>query len=158
MLRLLVLPLLAGLLLAPQAFAHETNADGLRLIHPFATPTPPGAPNGAAYVDLAAGKETVSLVAASSPISEVVEIHDMTMKDGVMSMRRLESLEVAPGETLRMRPGGGEHFMLIGLKEALEVGDRFPMTLEFVNRDDITVEVWVQEAGEGSQTADQHRH
>ncbi|MGC3873810.1 copper chaperone PCu(A)C [Halomonas sp. GXIMD04776] len=156
--RFFVFLLITGLVFTTQTSAHETKDNGLRLIHPFATPTPPGAPNGAAYVDISTDDDPVSLVAASSPVSKVVEIHDMTMKDGVMRMRRLDSLEVAAGETLKMRPGGGEHLMLIGLEQPLKVGDRFPITLEFADRDSVTLEVWVQEADEGSQTADQHEH
>nr|WP_298377719.1 copper chaperone PCu(A)C [uncultured Halomonas sp.] len=150
--------LMASLMFAIHVSAHETRDNGVRLIHPFATPTPPGAPNGAAYMDISAGESPVTLIAASSPVSDVVEIHDMSMKDDVMRMHRLDKLEVDAGETLKMRPGQGKHLMLIGLKQPLKIGDRFPVTLEFANRDNITLEVWVQEANEGSQTADQHAH
>ncbi|SHE39972.1 hypothetical protein SAMN02745148_00351 [Modicisalibacter ilicicola DSM 19980] len=157
-LRLSVLPLLVSCLVASGALAREAGDTGLRLLHPFATPTPPGAPNGAAYIDITAGEEDVSLVGASSSVSEVVEIHDMSMEDGVMRMRRLERLDVAAGETLMMRPGGGEHLMLIGLEQSLQVGDRFPITLEFAERDSVTLEVQVREAGEEGQAAGQHGH
>ncbi|HET8791037.1 MAG TPA: copper chaperone PCu(A)C [Modicisalibacter sp.] len=165
--RLLALPLLAvlfiapvtALLVAPAAQAHEINQDGVRITHPFATPTPPGAPNGGAYLDISAEGDAISLVGASSPISKAVEIHSMSMDNGTMQMRRLESLDVPPGVTVKMRPGeSGAHFMLIGLEEALEVGDKFSLTLEFANRDSLEVEVWVQPAGEGSAAADGHHH
>ncbi|SDM27850.1 hypothetical protein SAMN05661010_03829 [Modicisalibacter muralis] len=156
--RLLALSLLAALLLAPAAQAHEVNDNGVRIAHPFATPTPPGAPSGAAYLDISAEGDSVSLVGASSPISEAVEIHAMSMDNGIMRMRRLESLDVSPGVTVKMRPGGGAHFMLIGLKDALKVGDKFPLTLEFANRGSLEVEVRVQRAGAGVSAADGHHH
>lgn len=157
--RLFALSLLAALLLAPAAQAHDVNENGLRIAHPFATPTPPGAPNGAAYLDISAEGDAISLVGASSPISEAVEIHAMSMDGGTMRMRRLESLDVPPGVTVKMRPGeSGAHFMLIGLEDALKVGDTFPLTLEFANRDSLEVEVWVQPASEGTAAAEGHHH
>src|SRR5699024_1564964 len=122
--RLFALPLLSVLLFGPtMAQAHEVSEDGLRIAHPFATPTPPGAPNGATYLDISAEDTDLTLVGAQSPISEVVEVHSMTMDNGTMQMRRLEKVDIPAGTTLKMRPGGGVHLMLIGLEEALEVGD-----------------------------------
>nr|WP_299240612.1 copper chaperone PCu(A)C [uncultured Halomonas sp.] len=141
-----------------QAYAHEFGDKELRLTHPFATPTPPGAPNGATYVDISTADSPVTLIAARSPVSDAVEVHDMRMEDDIMHMYRLERLEVGAGKTLKMRPGKGKHFMLIGLKQPLKAGDRFPLTLEFANRDDITLEVWVEEASDGSRKADRHEH
>lgn len=149
----------AALLLPTVASAHDFHLDDIRIAHPFATPTPPGAPNGAAYLDITAGDDqAATLIGASSPVSEVVEIHDMSMDDGNMQMRKLDSLEIAAGDTLTMRPGGGYHLMLIGLEETLAEGERFPLTLEFDGYGEIEVEVWVQEAGEGSEAADGHHH
>lgn len=156
--RLLILPLLAMMSFTFHAQAHEVSADGLRIAHPFASPTPPGAPNGAAYLDISADDASLTLVGASSPVSDVVEIHTMSMEDGTMRMRRLEELAVPAGETIKMRPGDGVHLMLIGLQDKLEAGDKFPMTLEFAELDSLEVEVWVQEPAQGSAAADDHHH
>lgn len=145
--------------LPPSAMAHEAHHGDLRIAHPFATPTPPGAPNGAAYLDIGIeGEQSARLIGASSPVSEVVELHDMTMEEDRMVMRRQEAFEIAPGETLTMRPGGGKHLMLINLEAPLTVGQRFPLTLEFAERDSVEVEVWVEEASVGSEAADAHHH
>ncbi|MBF8222759.1 copper chaperone PCu(A)C [Halomonas sp. 328] len=154
------LALAAGLAaVALPALAHDFHHDDLRIAHPFATPTPPGAPNGAAYLDIGVeGERPARLIGASSPVSEVVELHDMTMEDDRMVMRKLEAFEIAPGETLTMRPGGGKHLMLINLEAPLSVGQRFPLTLEFAERDSVEVEVWVEEAAVGSEAADAHHH
>lgn len=147
----------ALLLAASVAQAHEiVSADGLRISHAFATPTPPGAPNGAAYMDISAKDAPVRLTGASSPICDAVEVHSMAMTNGTMQMRRIESLIVPSGETVKLRPGGGAHLMLIGLEKPLVAGERFPLTLEFANHDSVEVEVWVQQAGEGSADANGH--
>lgn len=141
------------------ALAHDFQHGDLRIAHPFATPTPPGAPNGAAYLDISVeGEQPARLIGASSPVSEVVELHDMSMEDDRMVMRKLEAFEIAPGETLTMRPGGGKHIMLINLEAPLSVGQRFPLTLEFAEGDSLEVEVWVEEATVGSESADAHHH
>ncbi|MFC3282860.1 copper chaperone PCu(A)C [Litchfieldella rifensis] len=149
----------ATLMLPAFALAHDVRFEDLRIAHPFATPTPPGAPNGAAYLDITVeGDGAATLVGTSSPVSRAVEMHDMSMDDGNMRMRKLDEIRIEPGDTLTMRPGGGSHLMLLGLQEALRVGDSFPLTLEFAERGEIEVEVWVQEASDGSEAADAHHH
>lgn len=157
MIRLATAALLAAGLMSGLAQAHELRHDDLRIAHPFATPTPPGAMSAGAYVDLEVTGETpATLVGARSPASEVVEIHTMEMADGTMRMRPLPELTVAPDAPVRMRPGGGHHLMLIELAAPLREGERFPLTLEFAERGEVEVEVWVQEANEGSTAADGH--
>lgn len=151
--------LLGSMLLLPSLVsAHDYTLNDIRIAYPFATPTPPGAPNGAVYLDITAGDAGATLIDAGSPVSEVVELHDMIMEESNMQMRKVESIEVAAGDTLTMRPGGGYHLMLLGLEEALAVGESFLLTLSFAEQGEIEVEVWVQEAGEGSAAADEHHH
>ena len=97
-----------------------------------------------------------SMTRAHTPASESVELHDMAMDDGVMQMRRVERLAVPGGTLQTMRPGGGYHLMLMDLVTPLNEGERFPLTLEFAERGEIEVEVWVQSAREGSRDADDH--
>ncbi|MFS8173516.1 copper chaperone PCu(A)C [Vreelandella titanicae] len=103
------------------ALAHDVKTETLRIAHPFATPTPPGAVNGATYLDITAVSSPVTLVGASSPASSNVELHDMQMDGDMMQMRHVDEIRVEAGETYAMRPGGGFHLMLIGLTEPLDV-------------------------------------
>lgn len=153
------LPILfaAALLIPGLANAHDIRLDDVRIAHPFATPTPPGAPNGAAYLDITVEGDTpATLVGVSSSASRAVELHDMRMEGGNMQMRKLDQITIEPGDTLTMRPGGGQHLMLLGLEEPLRKGNTLPLTLEFAERGTLDVEVWVQEAHEGSEAADAH--
>ena len=54
-----------------------------------------------------------------------------------------------------MTPGGGYHLMLVGLKQALKDGDKFPLTLEFSGLGKIEVVVFVQKAKDGAHA---HEH
>lgn len=68
------------------------------------------------------------LVAASSPLAGVVEIHEMAMADNVMKMRAVPGVDLPPGKTVELKPGG-YHVMLLDLKQQLREGDSVPVTL-----------------------------
>jgi copper(I)-binding protein len=80
------------------------------------------------------------------------------MDGDMMQMRHVNEIPINAGETSTMRPGGGFHLMLVGLTEPLAEGDRFPLTLSFAEQEEVTIEVWVQSAQQGSNAADQHHH
>jgi copper(I)-binding protein len=67
------------------------------------------------------------------------------MEDGVMKMRPVEAIEVAPGEPTVLGPGG-LHIMMMGLKAPLVEGERFPVTLVFERAGEATVHVVVDKA------------
>ncbi|MEY2593770.1 MAG: hypothetical protein RI972_1459 [Pseudomonadota bacterium] len=68
------------------------------------------------------------VVAASSPVAEVVEIHEMAMDNQVMRMRAIPALELPAGKAVELKPGGF-HVMLMGLKQQVKEGDTVPVTL-----------------------------
>lgn len=72
--------------------------------------------------------KAIALVGGSSPNFSRVEIHDMSMDDGVMRMRRLEQLEIEPGESVQLE-SGGTHLMLIEPGDRLAAGDHINVTL-----------------------------
>ena len=129
------------------AHAHGGKAGDIEIKHPFATPTPPGAANGAAYIATLenTGKQPDRLLRASSPVAARAEIHTLSMDSaGVMRMREAGEIALAPGAAIKMRPGDGYHLMLMGLKQPLKEGDSFPMTLEFERGGKAEVKVVVQ--------------
>ena len=72
--------------------------------------------------------EDARVVAVSSPVAKVAEIH-VTKKDGsMMVMEHVESLALPAGKAVEFRPGG-HHVMLMGLAKALAKGDTVPITL-----------------------------
>jgi copper(I)-binding protein len=145
------------------AAAHDYRAGDVRVRHPFATPTPPGARIGAAYFAALEnrGTQVDRLVRASTPAAARVELHSGDIgSDGVMRMREKESIDVPAKTTVKLRPGGGDHLMLMQLKKPLLEGDTFPMTLEFERGGKVEVNVVVQvpKAGVGGRAADHGSH
>ena len=75
------------------------------------------------------------LLAASSPVAAMVEIHEMRMDGNVMRMRALSDGLVLPaGKAVELKPGG-YHVMMMGLKQQLNVGDSVAVTLTFEGPD-----------------------
>ncbi len=132
--------------LAPPAAAHEYALGALEIIHPWARASIGKARSGAAYLAIANNGATADrLVGARTQIAKKAGLHRSVMENGVMKMRPVEGIEIAPGETVVLEPGGF-HVMLMGLKTPLVEGTRFPMTLIFEKAGSIAVEVTVQKA------------
>jgi len=74
------------------------------------------------------------LVSASSPVANVVEIHEMAMEGDVMKMRAVPGVDLPAGKAVDLKPGG-YHVMLIDLKQALKAGDSVPVTLVIEGKD-----------------------
>jgi copper(I)-binding protein len=103
--------------------------------------------NGVAYMTIFNhGQDMDRLITAESPIAKKVELHTHTMTDGVMRMRRIQAVEVHPGEPALLAPGGN-HVMLMELHAKLAEGQSFPVTLVFEKAGKVTVNVQVGKAG-----------
>lgn len=135
-------------LLAPAlAHAHEYQAGGLTLAHPWARATPGGATIGAAYVEIKAKDGAAdALVSASSPAAGRVELHTHIMDGDVMKMRQVEKIAVPAGGSAVLKPSG-DHIMLFDLKAPLKEGDRLPLTLVFEKAGAVNVEATVEAVG-----------
>jgi periplasmic copper chaperone A len=74
-------------------------------------------------------KDNAKLIAASSPVAGVVEIHEMKMDKDVMRMSALPNgLELPAGKAVELKPGG-YHVMLMDLKAPLAKDTTVPVTL-----------------------------
>lgn len=112
-----------SLFLAAPAWAHE-----IRVENAWARATAPGQAVAGVFMDLSA-ERPMSLVGGASPASERVELHTMSMQEGVMVMRRVPEIQLPTGQTVQLKPGG-LHVMLIGLKAPLQAGQKVPLTLQ----------------------------
>ena len=107
----------------------------------WARELPPVSVNGAAYVTIGnEGARPDRLTGASSAVAERVEIHVHEQAGGMTAMRRLDGLDLPPGERVRFAPGA-MHLMLIGLKDPLEKGGRFTVRLTFASAPPVEIEV-----------------
>lgn len=136
--------MLAGIVLLAGCSRHDAPAT-VEVSGAWARATPPGAPVGAAYMELSnAAAQTDHLIALASPVAGAVEIHVTSMQDGVMNMRQVEKLELPPRKKIQMAPGG-MHVMLMELKQPLTAGQSFPLTLTFEHAPPMTVTVAVRQ-------------
>jgi copper(I)-binding protein len=110
-----VLLLLLGLVGQSQA------ACELQLGHAWVREAPPSAEVMAGYGILEnTSSEPIDVIAVSSPQFERIELHEMSMDDGMMSMRALDRVSVpAQGKTMLQ---GERHLMLIKPKKRLRQG------------------------------------
>lgn len=147
----------AALLPALPAAAHDYRAGDIAIGHPWTRAIGAAAPTAAGYMSLRnAGTVPDRLVAASSPRARSVEIHEMTMTDGVMRMRPLAGgIAIPPGGTAWLRPGG-THLMLIGPAGPFAQDERVPVTLRFERAGEVTVDLEV--AAAGARDAAAHGH
>ncbi len=85
-----------------------------------------------------------TLYKAASDISDNVQIHETYKKDGMMGMRHVNQLIVAPHDSLVFKPGG-YHIMLMNLKEAAEISQIKKISLFFKVAGEISVETKITE-------------
>lgn len=146
---LAALVLLLLLACIPGAFAHEFKVGDLEIEHPWSRATPPGAKVAGGYFTVVnKGSAADRLLSISSDISDKAELHQMGVKDGVMTMRPVEGgLEIPAGGKVALKPGA-YHLMFTGLKRQPKQGEKFPATLTFEKAGSVTVEFAVEGMGE----------
>ena len=117
-----------GMAMAPAAAA----AGPISITQPWSRATPEKAPVAAGYLALAnTGAQADRLIGGTSDIAARVEVHEMSMANGVMTMRELRNgLDLPPGGKVEFKPGG-YHIMFQGLKRGLKEGEHFKVTLQF---------------------------
>ena len=87
-------------------------------------------PAAAFFTIVNTGTEPDRLVTITSPIAGKAEVHETTMKKGVMRMSPTGPLKIRPGKMLVLKPGG-LHVMLMNLRSPLVKGDAVKLRLTF---------------------------
>lgn len=76
-------------------------------------------------------RDGARLIAVTSPVAGVTEVHEMKMDGDVMKMRAVQGgLDLPAGKTVELKPGG-YHVMLMDLKAPLAKDSAVPLTLVF---------------------------
>lgn len=123
-------------------------------------PTNPGQEVGAAYMTFLSTKDT-TLISVESDVTKSVEIHSMTMQNGIMKMRMMNTLPLAAGKPYKLAPGG-YHLMLFDLKKPLSVGEQVNFILTFKDKNKVefkqSIKVPVQSSAEAAATTALHNH
>lgn len=116
----LLLPLCASAAMAEQQIA-VSNA--------WVRGTLPGQDMSAAYMTLVSQQDAI-LIRAESDVTKSVELHSMTMQNGIMKMRMLDKIALTANKPLQLAPGG-LHLMLFDLKQPLSNGQLINFDLTF---------------------------
>ena len=108
-----------------------------------------GASMMAGYMKLENQGKADRLLSASSEVSEALELHQHVHDNGVMRMRKIDSIALPAKETIELKPQG-LHLMFIRLKKPLVEGERFTVTLHFEKAGKVPVEFVVDSKGQAN--------
>ena len=110
---------------------------GIEIRNAWASPTPGGVTVSAGYLSIinhtSAGD---SLIGVTSDRASSVDVHTMSMTDGVMQMRSAGELPIPPGGTLTLAPSS-LHLMFTNVTAPFAVGETIPVTLHFERGGDV---------------------
>ena len=111
-----------------------------------------------AFLKLTVQGADATLIAASSPVAGVTQIHEMAMSEGVMRMREVTGgVPLKAGQIFELKPGG-YHIMMMDLKQPVKAGDRVLLSLTFkqANGQQTTTQVDAEVRGLNGQAAMPH--
>jgi periplasmic copper chaperone A len=129
--RAILAAMAAFLLLASPAAAHSVKIGALSLTGLWTRATPPSAPTAGGYLTIDnTGAEADRLISVASPIAGQAMLHEMSTKDGTMTMRPVAGIEIPAGAAVALAPGGF-HIMFMDLKETFVEGGKVPVTFTF---------------------------
>lgn len=130
------------------ASAEDVKAGDLVISQAWSRATPNGAKVGTGYLTIEnKGAAADKLVGVTGDVSSRIEVHEMSMNNGVMKMRPVDGgLTIDPGKTVKLAPSG-YHLMIMDLKSPLKQGDKLPLTLQFEKAGKVAVTLDVQGVG-----------
>jgi len=130
------------------AVAAPAHSDSLQLHDAYLREPPPGQTTAAIYLSLHnEGAEQRVLSGARVDAATSAAIHEHRHVDGMMQMRQVDRVAVAPGASLRFEPGG-YHLMVFGLAERPRGGDMLGFCLLFADGTEQCGEARVRSLGE----------
>src|SRR5271169_3987674 len=137
-----------AVLLAAPVRAEKIKAGDLVITQAWSRATPGGAKVGGGYLTIEnKGSAPDRLIGGSAEVSDKVQVHEMAVNNGVMTMRPLDQgLVIEPGKTVKLAPGG-YHLMLLDLKNPLKQGEKLPITLEFERAGKVSLSLDIQGIG-----------
>ncbi len=140
---------LAGVALgAPSQVRAADKEAGIKIEKPWTRVTPPGAKVAAGFMTITnTGGQADRLLGGNVSLAKQIEVHEMSMKDGVMRMNEVaDGIEIAPGATVVLKPGG-YHLMFMGLTAAPKEGERVKGKMNFEKAGEVVVEFTVAPLG-----------
>jgi len=146
-----------SILFALAACAPAGHGDPDIAVQGWARETAPGQSVAAAYLTIEnSGPGTDRLVGVASPAAEQASLHSTTVEDGIARMRAINGgLEIPARGAAALEPGG-DHIMLVGLRQPLVRGSDVELQLRFERSGERQVAVRVLEPGASPEPHEGH--
>ena len=90
--------------------------------------TVPGQGGTGAFMTLQS-PQALELVGVSTPVAGVAQVHEMKLEGNTMHMQHLPALALPAHQSVTLTPGGN-HIMLMDLKQPLAAGSTIAITLQ----------------------------
>ena len=118
--------------------AQEARIGNLKIEGAYTRSTVPGQKSAAGFMKVIGQGNSDQLIGASSPVSDEVQLHSMTMEGDVMRMRQVSGIDIPVNGTVELKPCG-LHLMLVGVKSPLTVGSDIKVKLKFAKAGEVEV-------------------
>jgi len=127
----------------PTIIDNTNAAELITVTKPWIRATAPGQTISGAFMTLVNNSEIAyALTSVSFSDASTVEIHETSMNDGMMRMRKLNQVTIPANGIAELKPGSF-HIMLIGLEKDMVAGETETLTLTFSDDSQKTVEALV---------------
>jgi periplasmic copper chaperone A len=144
---LFVVILFVSFFLISPIFAQQVTSANVVVTQAWSRATPSGSKVAGGYLTIEnKGPVGDKLLSASTDAAKKIEIHEMAVNNGVMTMRPAEGLPIESGGVVKFVPGG-VHLMIIGLTAPLVQGDKVPVVLKFEKAGEIAISFDVRAMG-----------
>lgn len=118
--------------------------------------TIPGTNVSSAYMTLTNNNDSaLTLVGATSDVSDRIEIHEHVMTDSMMRMVKRDQLVIDANSQVQLQPYG-YHLMIFNLATPLVASEKVKITLLFSQGDSQQIELPIQSIKKPAQ--DSHKH
>ena len=134
----------------PQADETQSSESPITVENAYAFAMAEGSRNGAAFMTVRNGSgRTQKLIGASYDGANATQLHEtyMDAEDGTVMMRPINGLDIPPYGEVQLSPSG-PHVMLMGVERPFQEGERFMLTLTFMNQGHFEFPVAVTAPGE----------
>jgi hypothetical protein len=127
----LSLSIILGLILSFSSAQLSAADSKINVSHAWVQEGPPKAEVLAGYMDLLnQSPQAQTLLGASSADFKSIMLHQTMIREGMAHMNHTPRIEIKPGSTLQLKPGG-YHLMLMNPKKVFRQGDQVEVLLEF---------------------------
>ena len=135
----------AALCAATTVYAADAKVGNIKIDEPWARSGQAGQMTGA-FMEIKNKGAADKLISASSDAAKVTELHASDTSNGVMTMRKVDAMDIPADGELKLKPGG-YHVMLIGLNRPLVAGEKLPIKLKFEKAGEVMVEAKIKDKG-----------